>query len=108
MRTSRFYPFGLATAILGLSSYCYVEYVARSGFWDGYVSELDRAEKALASGFIAISGLMALWFIFVGVTSFRNTRMKLFYGSGFYMIIVIVSFGLDLYLRSHLADSAGG
>ena len=70
------------------------------GFPDGFLTELDRAERILGIIFIGVSFPAGLWFVFIG--------KKLWIAIVFYAVFVILLSAVDFYLRRHLMSGGGG
>ncbi len=84
-------------------------YVHMFGFWDGYTSELDRAENNLAKYIILIGLVVAGWFLYLAYVAYRvDIRRRLIWTSAVYGVVVALTLALDLYFQSHLRDSTGG
>jgi len=109
MRTSRTVPFALAGLSFAIAFYLEMTFVMMFGFWDGFTSELDRAENVLARYFIWFSLAMGAWFIRVGLQpSHANFNKRVFYTCLVFVFAASVAVALDLYFRTYMMDSAGG
>jgi hypothetical protein len=106
---SRRYPFGAALLAFLIPTYLCIEFIYMAGFWDGFISELQRAEIPLFSAFNWLSLAMSAWFIVLGVMAGRKDIGRLLFGSCvFYVAIIVVVFGIDQYFRTALMDDSGG
>ena len=109
MRISRTVPFALAGLSFAIALYLEMTFVMMFGFWDGFTSELDRAENVLARYFIWFSLAMGLWFIGLGIRpSHPNFKRRVLYSCLFFVFVAGVAVSLDLYFRTYMMDSAGG
>jgi hypothetical protein len=109
MTTRRIVAFMLAGLMLAVSFFLFATYIMWFGFWDGFASELDRAENALATYFIWFSLAMGLWFIGLGFQpSHANFKKRILYSCLLFVIAASVAVSLDLYFRTYMMDSAGG
>jgi Kef-type K+ transport system membrane component KefB len=78
------------------------------GFPDGFLTNLDRAEKTLFGFLIWASLAAGLWFIFLGCRAAKRNISKQLYTTVIaYTILVALVLGVDFYLRQRL-DSGGG
>lgn len=79
-----------------------------AGFPDGFLSELARAQQRLFGFFVWVSFVIGLWFIVLGwLAAKRNVARQLKTTLVVYVLVVVVVFGVDIYLRQTL-DSGGG
>jgi hypothetical protein len=109
MTTRRIVPFALAGLMFAVAFYLEMTYVMMFGFWDGYTSELDRAENALAIYFIWFSLAMGLWFMGLGFApSHANFKQRVLYSCLLFVVAAGAAVSLDLYFRTYMMDSAGG
>jgi hypothetical protein len=109
MKASRTVPFALAGLAFAIALCLEMTYVMMFGFWDGFASELDRAENALARYFVWFSLAMGVWFVRLGFQpSHANFRRRVLYSGLLYAIAAGVAVSLDLYFRTYMMDSAGG
>jgi hypothetical protein len=109
MTTRRIVAFVLAFLMFAVALYLEMTYIAMFGFWDGFTSEIDRAENALAWYFIRFSLAMGLWFIVVGFApSHANFNKRILYSCLLFVIAAGVVVSLALYFRTYMMDSAGG
>jgi hypothetical protein len=98
----------MAGVSLILSAFAYQEWQFL-GFPDGFLTEVNRAEKVLFGLFVGVSVLMSLWFVSLGwLASKRNVSRQLYTTLIFYSLIVVVVFGTDVYLRQRLGGGGGG
>jgi hypothetical protein len=109
MRTRRIVAFALAGLAFTIALYLDMVYVTMFGFWDGFTSELDRAENMLARYFIWFSAAMGVWFVCLGFwRSHAKFRTRIFYSCVLFVFAAVIAMSLDLYFRSYMMDSAGG
>ena len=109
MRTRLVVAFALAGLAFAIALYLEMTYVMMFGFWDGFTSELDRAENVLARCFIWFSLAMGLWFICLGFRrSHPNFKKRVLYSCLLFALAAAVAVSLDLYFRTYMMDSAGG
>jgi len=95
--------------MFAVALYLEMTYNMMFGFWDGFTSELDRAENALARYFIGFSLAMGVWFIYLGFRrSPANFKQRILYSCLLFVIAASVAVSLDLYFRTYMMDSAGG
>ena len=66
VKMSRLYPFGMALLAFLIPAYLYMEFIYMAGFWDGFISELQRAEISLFTALNWLSLAMSAWFAFLG------------------------------------------
>ena len=109
MKTRRIVAFALAGLMLAVAFYLDMTYIAWFGFWDGYTSEIGRAENALARYFIWFALAMGVWFTRLGFwPSHANFKQRILYSCLLFVIVASVAVALDLYFRTYMMDSAGG
>jgi len=109
MKTGRIVAFALAGLAFAIALYLEMTYVMMFGFWDGFTSELDRAENVLARYFIWFSLAMGVWFIRLGFQPPRaNFKLRVLYSCLLFVFAAGVAVALDLYFRTYMMDSAGG
>jgi len=109
MRTRRIVAFVLAFLMFAVALWLDVTYLMMFGFWDGFTSELDRAENALARYFIWFGLAMGLWFMRLGFQpSHANFRRRVLYSCLLFAVAAGAAISLDLYFRTYMMDSAGG
>ena len=105
----RLYPFGAALLAFLIPAYLYMEFIYMAGFWDGFISELQRAEIPLFTAFNWLSLLMSAWFVFLGMIAGRKDIGRLLFGSCLlYVAVIVVVFGIDQYFHTALTDDSGG
>jgi hypothetical protein len=93
----------LATSLL-----VYLEYIYLLGFPDGFITDLEYAQRNLAYIFIAISVIASLYFLYLFLTSAnKQIGKKLTVVAVLYLIFAVSLFLLDSYYRSHLSNSNG-
>jgi hypothetical protein len=109
MKTRRIVAFALALLMFAVALYLEMTYIMLFGFWDGFTSELERAENMLARYFIRFSLAMGVWFICLGIwRSHPNFRRRVLYSCLLFVFAAGVAVSLDLYFRTYMMDSAGG
>jgi hypothetical protein len=103
------YPFALACLMIAIAWKLFVECVLWVGFPDGFIAELDGAEKVLATWFIWFCLVMSVWFAFLGARSFRfDIKRKLAFSCILFVVVATAALTLDQYFRSYMMDSRGG
>ncbi|WP_441231792.1 hypothetical protein AB7828_28330 [Tardiphaga sp. 215_C5_N2_1] len=109
MRWKNVYPFAAACLLFALTFWLYMTRVMWLGFPDGFIAELDAAEAILVTWFNWFSIALGIWFVILGIRSFRNDigRWSL-YSSLLFVSVVVISLAIDRYFRSFMMDSAGG
>ncbi|MEH2475180.1 magnesium-transporting ATPase (P-type) [Nitrobacteraceae bacterium AZCC 2161] len=109
MKWKNVYPFAVACLMLALALWLYMTRVMWLGFPDGFIAELDAAEAVLVTCFNWFSLAMGIWFVVLGIRSFRNDigRWSLYSGLLF-VSVALISLAIDRYFRSFMMDSAGG
>jgi hypothetical protein len=108
-KTSRIVRFALAGLAFAIALYLEMTYVMMFGFWDGFASELDRAENRLARYFVWFSLAMGVWFIRLEFQpSHTNFRKRVLYTCLLFAFAASVAVASDLYFRTYMMDSAGG
>ena len=109
MRRRRTVALALAGLAFAIALYLEMTYVMMFGFWDGFTSELDRAENVLARCFIWFSLAMGVWFVCLGIwRSHANFRRRVLLSCLLFVFTASVAVSLDLYFRTYMMDSAGG
>ncbi len=109
MKTMRVYPFALACLMLAIACWLFMKNVLMLGFPDGFIAELDAAERDLANWFIRFCLAMAVWFVGLGWLSFRaDIKRKLTYSCMLFLLAAVIAIALDLHFRSYMMDSRGG
>ena len=109
MRARRTVAFALAGLMVAVALYLHMTYVMMFGFWDGFASELDRAENMLARCFIWFSLAMGAWFVWLGFwRSHASFRRRVLYSCLLFACAAAAAVSLDLYFRTTMMDSAGG
>ena len=98
----------MACFALASSVFVYLE-VRLMGFPDGFLTELDKAEKILAYVFILINFPTSFWFGFLSwIALQQKVRTKLCITIFLYGVLVVLLFVIDSYLRKHLESGRGG
>lgn len=98
----------MACFALASSVFAYEE-IRLLGFPDGFLTELERAERILAYVFILISFPTSFWFIFLSWrASQQRIITKLCLTILLYTVLVIILFVINFYLRQHLSSGGGG
>lgn len=109
MKAKRFYSFALACLMFAISQQLFENYILWFGFRDRSVSELDFAEHTLANCFVWFSIAMGVWFLSLGLLSFRvEIKKQLMCACILFLFAAAISIALDLYFRSYMMDSSGG
>ena len=109
MRLNRAIAYLFGCVALASSLLVYMDYVYMSGFPDGSITELGRAERRLAYVFIGVSLVLASCFIRLGaVASRKRVGKKLSAAVVLYLVSVAALFLVGNYYRSHLDDGIGG
>jgi hypothetical protein len=94
---------------LALSFLAYAEYIHMLGFPDGFISELQSAQRRLAYIFIGISVILGLRFLYLGsIASREEISKRLFTAIFVYLISIVGVLLVDYYYRSYLPGSVGG
>jgi hypothetical protein len=76
------------------------------GFPDGFLTDLDRAQKPLFTLFITLNISIALWLIFFGsIAPRQNIRKKLSLTLIIHGLIALLFLLTNLYLTQHLRNS---
>lgn len=109
MKLKRLIALLLASAAFGAAILVYQRFVYRLGFPDGFISELESAERNLAFVFIGVSLAAGAFCVYLGRAKARmNVGVKLSAVIVLYSISMLCLYLTDNYFRSHLAGSAGG
>lgn len=110
MKLSRAFAFAAGFAVWTASVLVCVEFVFSLGFPDGFISELQRAERNLAYIFISISIVLGLFFVYLGgATAAENgVGRKLTVAACLYLIFIAVLILADNFYRANLTGSGGG
>jgi hypothetical protein len=104
-----FYPFALAGLMFAAAIRIDWVFVTWAGFPDGFMSELDLAERQLGVYLVRFSLAIAIVFLGLGAWSFRaDVKKPLIYASLLVLLVAAASVALDLYFRSYMMDSTGG
>jgi hypothetical protein len=107
MSMFRLCAFAMALLAFLLPVYLYGEFIWMAGFWDGFISELQRAEIPLFTAFNWLSLLLSAWFVYLGIIAGRNDIARpLLYSCLLYFAVAIVV-GIDQHFRSTLMDDKG-
>jgi hypothetical protein len=108
LKWERVLAFLMACFALTSSIFVYEE-VQLLGFPDGFLTELDQAERILANFFIWISFPTSLWLVFLSwIASQQKIRKKLCITIVLYIVLVTLLSVIDFYLRQHLKSGGGG
>jgi len=103
------YPFGLALFAALVAFHLWSQFISTAGFWDGFISDLQRAEIPLFGLFNRLSLLLACWFVFLGIMARRRDITKVFfYSSVIYLLLILFVVEVDQNYRAHLFDDSGG
>lgn len=113
---------GMALLSLGVAGAIFVLEVLWFGFWDGYITDLERAEMTLFKIFAVASVVWAIVFVVLAFKALRSAPVqdaaggpgtdpsprRLLFSAAGYGITLIVFWGIDRYLRLILEAGAGG
>ena len=109
IRIDRWGAIGLALAMLVLPYLIYVQYIYWVGFPDGYASELDTAERALAVWISWLSTATGVVFLaLVARSFFAHVGRWVLVVCALYLLAVTGTVAVDLYDRTYMMDSRGG
>lgn len=109
MKSNRVIAYLIGGIVLAAALPVYVGYIDGLGFPDGFITELEYAERRLAYVFIGISIVLGACFIYLGkVASRKKVGKQLCAAIILYLLSVIVVSLLDYYYRLHLTDGGGG
>jgi|SRR4051812_21509961 hypothetical protein len=109
MKIRRIYLFALAGLMFVIAIKVDSDHIAWVGFWDGFVSELDAAEKTLATYFAWFCIAMGVWLLGLGFLLFRvNVKRQLLCACIVFLFVTAVIAVIDLHFRTYMMDSAGG
>jgi len=109
MAFKNIYPFGLAAAMFLTALKLYFSFVFMLGFPDGFIAELERAEKPLAIYLGWFFLTMGVVFLGLGGWSFRgDVRRPLIYACILVALVAATGAAVDLYFRSYMMDARGG
>jgi hypothetical protein len=109
MKSYRLLAYLIGCGALAASFLIYMEYVYMLGFPDGFITELEQAQRRLAYIFIGISVISGLCFICLGwAASRKKIGKKLFAAIIVYLVSIITLSLIDYYYRLHLMDGTGG
>lgn len=98
-----------SSAMLASALFVYAEHVYLLGFPDGFVSELDRAERRLAVVVIVASLSMGSYLLRLGYLAARQAIGKrLLVALALYLLIWLAVLCLDHHARSYLPGGGGG
>lgn len=94
---------------LVLSFLVYTKHIYILGFPDGFISELQYAQRRLAYIFIGISVVFSLYFLYLGSIGSRARIGKRFFTAvSLYLGFIVVISLVDHYYRLNLPGSRGG
>ncbi len=109
MRLNRFLAYFIASIALFSSLYIYMTFINGLGFPDGFITELDNAERKLACIFIGVNIFSVSYFFFLGMVAQKKPiGNKLLAAIALYLIFILAIYLVDYYCRSHLMGSGGG
>jgi uncharacterized BrkB/YihY/UPF0761 family membrane protein len=109
MNLSRNFAYFIGILALVLSVFIYLEYIYMLGFPDGFITELENAQKHLAYVFISVDILLAFCFIYLGnLAKKQEINKKLVVAIATYLICIIVTYCINYYYQLNLTDSRGG
>jgi len=108
-RLCRRYPFGVALLAFLVPAYLHLTFIFMAGFWDGFISELQRAEIPLFTWFDRFSVIMGFWFVLLGLLARRkDVRTVFLYSCIVYLLVALCVIETDQHYRAHLFDDRGG
>lgn len=106
MSKPRVLAFAFAVLAWTSAGLLYLTFVHDAGFPDGFLTELARAQRLLFGSLAAASTVLGLAFVALGL---RNGPVRLVLALvALHVLAGAGSVAIDAYLRSHLADGAGG
>lgn len=96
--------------IIALITASFVFYTLRfKGFPDGYLTELDRAERRLFSVYILVNIIAGLYCLYLGrIASEKRVGKRLLVVTLLYVILTAVIFVVDDYYILNLDNGIGG
>ncbi len=87
----------------------YLEYIYWAGFPDGFMSEKERAEKMLSTFFCWISIFFGFYFFRLAwISPKKNNSRKIVFWSYVYLVIILITYLVKVFLFAGLMDSRGG
>jgi hypothetical protein len=109
MRLKSLLAYLMGCIALGLSGLSYLKYIYRLGFPDGFITELEYAERRLAYIFIVISLIIGSYFIYLGKGAGRKAIGKRLSATIIVYLAFMISLTLlDYYYHLHLTGGRGG
>ena len=109
MKLKSIFAYLIGLIALPLSLLIYMQYVFMLGFPDGFITELEIAQRQLAYVFIIVSIISAFCFIYLGyLASKKDVGKKLLIATITYLICIIAIYCINYYYQLNLTDSRGG
>jgi len=109
MKLNNIFAYLIGLIALALSLLIYMQYVFMLGFPDGFITELEYAQRQLAYVFITVSIILAFCFIYLGyLASKKDVGKKLLIATITYLICIIAIYCINYYYQLNLTDSNGG
>lgn len=109
MKLNSIFAYLIGFIALVLSLLIYMQYVFMLGFPDGFITELEYAQRQLAYVFMLVNIILAFCFIYLGyLASKKNVGKKLLAITITYLICVTVMYCINYYYQLNLRDGRGG
>lgn len=109
MKLNSIFAFLIGFIALALSLLIYMQYVFMLGFPDGFITELEIAQRQLAYVFITVNIILACCFIYLGyLASKKDVGKKLLIATTAYLICIIFICCINYYYQLNLTNSRGG
>lgn len=109
MKLSRFFTYSFGIAAFSAIICVYSEYIYLLGFPDGFITELEYAERELAFIFIALNIVFGAFFFYLGWKALKmKIGRKLFVATILYLLILICLYLIDNDYQLRLMNSSGG
>jgi hypothetical protein len=109
MRLNSLLAYLMGCIALGLPCLIYFQYIYVLGFPDGFITELEYAERRLAYIFIVISLIIGSYFMYLGMGAGRKVIGKRLSATIIvYLAFIISLMLLDYYYHLHLTGGRGG
>lgn len=109
MKLNRLVAYLIGLTALAASLLVYLEYIYLLGFPDGFVTELELAEKRLAGIFIGTSVTLGTGFLYLGwMAAKKKISRMLFAAIIFYLIFITSVAFIDYYYHLNVLGSGGG
>ena len=98
----------MACVALGVSYFVYGQ-IRFMGFPDGFLTDLDRAQRILGYVFLGTSVPAGLWFGFLSwIAPQHRVGKKLLVTIALYVGFLLLLYGINFYLRQNLNSGSGG